>query len=328
MSAESSRCPREDAIAAPCPGGPPALVGRAAELDIAAGVLAGAARGQAQVLLITGEAGIGKTRLAEEITKIAYGPVRFGACVPGLGSTFPYGPFATALADRADRLFGEAGADTDPALRRQAFERTLAELDELAAVAADGPLVLVLEDLHWADESSLQLLDFLAVRLAGQRIVVIGTLRDELPSSMPGDRLAELARRPRVIRLDLARLGDDAIGHLAAGCAGPHASPERIAAIVAAAEGNPFYALELARADGEGPPATLISTVCARLNALDTAAREIVELVAVSGAGGTLPHELVAELVSLTEHELLDATGRAVASGLLAAAGEGIRRGP
>src|SRR6185437_14869984 len=100
----------------------------------------------------------------------------------------------------------------------------------LSELSADAPLVLVLEDLHWADESSRLLLGFLAVRLREQPILVIGTTRDEDLTSQVRLWLGELERCPRVSRLRLAGLADGEIAELVSGIIPAGASAEQIAA--------------------------------------------------------------------------------------------------
>ena len=143
------------------------IVGRAAERDAMAAAYASAAAGQSQVLLITGEAGIGKTRLIEELiqqVRSAGGKeqVRLGESAPLAGAALAYGPFVAALGERAAWLLADDEPGDMAAARHRLFERVLALLADLAA---EAPLLLVLEDLHWADESSHELLAFLAVRL-------------------------------------------------------------------------------------------------------------------------------------------------------------------
>ena len=136
-------------------------------------------------MLITGPAGIGKTRLVADLAE-QLGPDqawRTGNCAPLAGTALAYGPFLAALSDQASWLLGEDDASDMLVARHRLFERVLTLLTELSA---DAPLVLVLEDLHWADESSRLLLGFLAVRLSDQRLLVIGTMRDEDPTARPG----------------------------------------------------------------------------------------------------------------------------------------------
>ena len=238
------------------------IVGRIAEREAMSAAYAQTAAGQSQLLLITGAAGIGKTRLVQELTGQAGGAqVRTGDSAPLAGAALAYGPFVDALADQAEWLLDEDGPGDMLAARHRLFVRVLGLLTEIAARA---PLVLVLEDLHWADESSRELLAFLAVRLREAPVLIVATLREEdLPASARR-WLAELERRPRVIRLRLAPLADAEVAELVTGLLPADTSPDQVAAVVGAAEGNPLYAKELARAGPHEAPASISDAVLAK----------------------------------------------------------------
>jgi DNA-binding CsgD family transcriptional regulator len=270
------------------------------------------------VLLITGEAGMGKTRLVEELgAVIGAAQLRVGESVPLIGTTLAYGPFVAALRDRAEWLLADEGAGDLRAARHLLFERTLALLSELSA---RSPLVLVVEDLHWADESSRELLAFLAVRLRRQRVLLVATVREEDLTRDARRWLAELAQRPRVTRLRLDRLADAEVAELVGGLL-PADGADRVAAVVSAAGGNPFYAQELVQAGPHWPPASIAEVVLARVAALEAPARQVVDQIAVTG--GAVSHELLAATVALPEAALLAAARQAVALRLLAATGDG-----
>ena len=168
-------------------------------------------------MLITGQAGIGKTRLTEELVhraEQAGTEVRCGESAPLAGAALAYGPFAAALGDQAGWLLDDDGRGDMLAARHRLFIRVL---DLLRAQAAESPLVLVLEDLHWADESSRELLAFLTVRLRQAPVLLAATLREEDLDSSTRRWLAELERRPSVTRLRLAGLSDAEIAELVAG---------------------------------------------------------------------------------------------------------------
>ena len=129
------------------------IVGRAVERDVMTAVYASVAAGQPQLLLITGEAGIGKTRLIEDLVQQVRSAeraaqVRIGESAPLAGAALAYGPFVAALGERAAWLLGSDESGDMFAARHRLFERVLTLLGDLAA---EAPLVLVLEDLHWAD---------------------------------------------------------------------------------------------------------------------------------------------------------------------------------
>jgi DNA-binding CsgD family transcriptional regulator/tetratricopeptide (TPR) repeat protein len=276
-----------------------------------------AGAGAPQIVLVTGAAGIGKTRLVQDLCAAAC-QVLTGGSAPLAGATLAYGPFAAALGDRAGWLLADDSGGDMLAARHRAFLRVL---DLLAGLAAAAPLLLVLEDLHWADESSRDLLAFLATRLRDQRVLIVGTMREEELEAGTRLWLAELERRPPVTRLRLGRLSDAEIAELAAGLLPAQASADELDAVVAAAAGNPLYARELALAGPAGPPASIADTVLARADRLEPSARALVEQVCV--ADGGMSHELVAATVELPEAGLLASAQEAVESGLLVATGDG-----
>jgi DNA-binding CsgD family transcriptional regulator len=308
----------------------PVFTGRAAERQLLHDEFSRAASGRAQVVLITGEAGIGKTRLVSDlaeqlgIDQLARGDSeaavhwRVGNCAPLAGAALAYGPFLAALPDQAGWLLSEDGASDMLVARHRLFERMLALLSELSA---DVPLVLVLEDLHWADESSRLLLGFLAVRLREQRVLVIGTLRDEDTGSETRRWLAELRRCPTVTRLPLARLADTEIVELIADLIPAGTSAEQVAAVVRAAEGNPLYAQELADTGELGPPPSISAVVLAKAYALPASAKAVVDQVSL--ADGGMSHELLVATVPMSEDSLVEAARLAVNSGLLVADDDG-----
>ncbi len=296
-------------------------MGRVAERAVLSAALSRAAAGHAQVLLITGPAGIGKTRLTEELSHEAGqagAAVRCGESAPLAGAALAYGPFAAALGDKAGWLLDDDGPGDMLAARHRLFIRVL---DLLRAQAEASPLVLVLEDLHWADESSRELLAFLTVRLRQAQVLVAATLREEDLDSGTRRWLAELERRPGVTRLRLAGLSDAEIAELVAALLPAGVRADRLAEVVTAAGGNPLYAQELATAGPDGPPPSITEALLARAAVLPEAARAVVDQVCV--ADGGLSHELLAATVPFGETQLLTAAREAVASGLLVPAGGG-----
>lgn len=297
----------------------PQFTGRLDERRVMHEAYARAMGGRAQMLLITGEAGIGKTRLVAELAEHQDSQTRppqwrEGGCAPLAGAALPYGPFLAALHEQADWLL--TGYDGDMLVaRHRLFERVLALLKELA------PVVLVLEDLHWADESSRLLLGFLAVRLRDQPVLVIGTIRDEDLTSENKLWLAELERCPAVIRLRLSGLADAEIAELVSGIVPAGTSAEHLAAIVRAAEGNPLYAEELAGTGELGPPPSISVVVLAKAAGLPAQARAVVDQVCV--ADGEVSHEVIAAVLALPEEAMIAAARQAVSSGLLVSTGDG-----
>jgi DNA-binding CsgD family transcriptional regulator len=283
-----------------------------------------AVTGLSQVVLVTGEAGIGKTRLADDlIADLRSDPHRplvlVGESAPLAGAALAYGPFVAALGDRAPWLLADDNAGDVLTARHRLFVRVLGALTELAA---RQPVALVLEDLHWADESSRELLALLVVRLREQPVLLVGTLRDSELADDVRRWLAEIESRPRVTRLRLGRLADADIASIAAEILPADSASEHLAAIVATAEGNPLYATELALAGPTtGPPASIAEAILAKAGNLPVPARAIADQVCV--ADGGMPHDLLAATVTQPEEQLLVSVRQAVASGLLIAAGDG-----
>jgi DNA-binding CsgD family transcriptional regulator/tetratricopeptide (TPR) repeat protein len=286
-----------------------------------AAAFASAQAGQSQVLLITGEAGIGKTRLVEDLVQqVESGgaQVRIGESAPLAGAALAYGPFVAALGERAAWLLADDEPADMVAARHRLFERVLALLAELAAQA---PLVLVLEDLHWADESSHELLAFLAVRLRELPVLVVVTIRDEDLDGEAQRWLADLQRRPRVTRLRVSALAPGEVAELVAGLVPEDSGPDPVAAVVRAADGNPLYALELAGSGGQWPPPSITEAVLAKAAGVAPPVRAVVDQVCV--ADGGMSHDLLAATVPLAEDDLLAAAREAVSRRLLVAAADG-----
>jgi DNA-binding CsgD family transcriptional regulator len=340
------------------------LVGRAEELDHLMAHVRRAADGRPSAVLLAGDAGVGKTRLLDELAASAVQQgvrVLIGHCVDLGDVGLPYLPFVDLLrpvaADPAlapaaaglpaltDQLAGRPGvagaegADVGdfgrsvphrslrPAVddgRLQLFESVAALLGELAAAA---PLLIVLEDLHWADRSSRDLLRYLLARLVDERVTIVASYRsDDLHRRHPlRPLLAELVRLPAVERLELAPLPDAAVEQLVrrlaeqAGCGDAAAVDD----VVARAEGNAFYAEELLAAglEGETLPLALTDVLLARVELLSEPAQQVLRVAAV--AGRRVRHELVAAVSGLGTGELEAALAEAVHHHLLVVSDDG-----
>jgi len=302
----------------PAADGTVPIVGRVPERKALLAAYARVVAGHPQVLLVTGAAGIGKTTLVEELCAQAESAaggaqVLLGESAPLAGAALAYGPFVAALRDQAGWLLDDDRTPNMLAARHRLFVRVL---ELLAGLATRSPVVLVLEDLHWADDSSRELLAFLAVRLRDQPVMLVGTLREEELAGNVGQWLAELERRPRVARLRLGRLADGEIAELVTGLLpADAASEDRVAVMVGAADGNPLYATELAHAGPQALPASISDAVLAKTTGLTAQARAVVDQVCV--ADGGMSHELLAAAIPLPEKRLLASARQAVASGLL-----------
>ncbi len=328
------------------------MVGRDDELGRLLTLLDDAEAGRSVAALVSGDAGVGKSRLVTEVTRLAEGrgfTVLSGQCAE-LGDSVPYLPLADALRGAAQctgvrdalssrpalgRLLPEGGdgqpADEDRSglARQQMFGGVLGLLTELAAAA---PVLLVLEDLHWADASTRDLLTFLSRMLHRERVALIGTYRtDDLHRRHPlRPVVAELLRLPSVIAVDLAPLDPSALAEHLTAVLAEHltaTAPGRIDAtalndIVARAEGNAYYAEELLAASVGGDPADrhalpagLAALLLSRVEQLSDATQRVLRAAAVAGrkaddelvraASALAPDEYEAAVREAVTHQLL-----------------------
>ncbi|MEU6590088.1 AAA family ATPase [Streptomyces sp. NPDC046881] len=319
------------------------LIGRDEELARLTGVLERARGGTAGAVLLAGDAGVGKTRLLDEVAGRAARTgttVVTGHCVDLGDVGLPYLPFTeilgvlaaderfTAVLDAhpaADRLLG-AGPDAagGPDGRLRLFEDVAGLLADLARVA---PLLLVLEDLHWADQSSRDLLRFLLSRgvphrpggAPERRLAVLASYRaDDLHRRHPlRPLLAELVRLPAVERVELRPLPDPEVARLVRALEDRPLSDAVVHGIVARAEGNAFYAQELlaAGAGSGGVPSGLADLLLIRVEQLSETAQQVLRTAAV--AGRRVRHALLREAAGLPEEELEAALREAVGRQLL-----------
>ncbi|MFI0975507.1 AAA family ATPase [Streptomyces sp. NPDC021093] len=327
------------------------FVGRANELTRLTGVLERAVAGDPRVVLVAGDAGVGKTRTLTVVAARAATTgmtVLTGHCVDLGDVGLPYLPFTEILGAAAaderlapafaaypavERLVGTAagaGPVPDAGGRLQLFEGIAGLLADLAVLT---PLLLVIEDLHWADQSSRDLLRFLLSRGVLQRptpggpphrLAVFASYRaDDLHRRHPlRPLLAELVRLPAVDRLELRPLADADVARLVyAQRTGP-VSDSAVRRIVERAEGNAFYAEELLAAlpedDEEADsamPSGLADVLLIRIEQLTETAQQVLRTAAV--AGRRVGHDLLRDAVQLPQEELESALREAVGHQLL-----------
>ena len=305
----------------------PVLVGRAAETAALSESWALARGGSPATVLIGGEAGIGKTRLVRHFTADLEAEVLYGGCVDLSGSGWPFAPFTAALRGHmgspAELLPGDVQADSDTA-RARLFERVLTQF---AGLCARRPVVLVIEDIHWIDRSSLDLLSFLVrnQRAAGALLCLVTYRSDELERAHPLRRsLAELDRVAWTCRIELPRLTRRAVGSLVRAIAGVEPVGSLVAEIYRRSEGNPFFAeVLLDRQDQPGLPESLRDLLLARVARLPEQTRAVLQ-IATAGVG-RVSHELLAAASGLDDVALSAALRPAVAAGALVVDGDGYR---
>jgi DNA-binding SARP family transcriptional activator/tetratricopeptide (TPR) repeat protein len=313
------------------------LVGREQELACLAETWRAALAGQGSLLLISGEAGVGKTRLAQEFAdQQRWQGIRVlqGRCYE-FERLLPYQPVAEALRSLPPDVARAAAASVPgwviaqatrlaPDLVGQEFELPGPDMGSegeaqerlfeavsrfLAQLADQAPLLLVLEDLHWATDSTLQLLHYLARSIIAQPLLIVGTLRTE--AVPPAHPLATLGRRLErdglARRLSLSRLSAVAVASLIGQLSGEGEAAAPLAdRLYRETEGNPFYLIETVkalfeqgairveagvwRADyaalGRGRlplPAGVSETIAARVGRLSDEAQDAVRVAAVAG---------------------------------------------
>jgi DNA-binding CsgD family transcriptional regulator/tetratricopeptide (TPR) repeat protein len=336
------------------------FVGRAAELALLAGRSAAARLGEGGVALICGEPGIGKTRLATEAAaRAAAGgmPCVRARAVPDEGSP-PYWLFRQVLRELtktylpnefhrahlsviAPELRARPRRPDSPANNAEQRFAVFESVREYLTAAAAGMsgvsgisgsgLVLLFDDVHWADPPSLRLLRHLAEGVAASRLVLFITYRD----TETGGReeltafLAALARQDTVTRIRLTGLSQDEVARQLAAVTGGEVAPELAAAIGRRARGNPFFVSELARvtsaaqagaglpmADPGSLPDAVRDTVRVRLNDLSSACRDV--LIAAAVLGSAVDPAAVAAVTGREPVAVLAALDEAAAAGILA----------
>ena len=308
------------------------LVGRHAELRRLLDELAAAELGERRLALLAGEPGIGKTRLATEVSRRAYdagGVVLYGRCDEG--GLIPFQPFVEALGHYVDHV-GDADLQRHPEEHLSALTKLLpalrtrfpwlpetqggdAETERyrlfeaivalLGAMAQRHPVVLVLDDLHWADRATLLILKHVMRSTTASSLLVVGTYRDvEVGRTHPLAAVVHDLRRERLPleRIDLAGLSRDEVEALITSWAGHAAPPSLTEAVWAETEGHPFFVEEVLRhlletgaiseSDGRldasatlrvGIPESVRSVVESRLARLDEGTQRVLTVGAVAG---------------------------------------------
>jgi predicted ATPase/DNA-binding CsgD family transcriptional regulator len=285
----------------------------------------------ASTILVGGEAGIGKTRLVEEFAHQARSTgalVGSGRCVPvGPGGLF-YGPVVGILRDLVrqapdapvaavlDRLTAGPEVDAAPSQRNKSsasyagIGHTGNVVEELAktrlfdavlecilALAERSPVVLVFEDLHWADSASTELLNFLARNLAQGRVLLVATYRSDEIGRDHRLRpwLSELTRHPRVASMRLEGLRRDDMAAMLGGILGHDPEWTLLDAVWARSQGNPFFAEELTAARAQPSLSAEFQTVMlARVERCSKDAQRL--LRAAAAVGASVDHELLVGL--------------------------------
>jgi DNA-binding CsgD family transcriptional regulator/tetratricopeptide (TPR) repeat protein len=287
------------------------LVGRGAEQDLLGRVLAGGAAGHPEALVVHGEAGVGKTRLVREVRADPDLLVLWGSCVHFGGASVPYAPIIgilqdwLAAADPAEQAEVLADADELGALLpgiggpRSALTGRLVPMVDLVLnrIADRHRTVVVVDDLHWADVASLDVLAYLITGFRAQRLTVLCTCRDE-------DRgaghplhswLADMRRMPSFEEIHLERLDSADTGVQLEGLLGRAPDIDLVTQVQAWSDGNPYLtellAEDLSGAEADLPaavPGGLRDALLAAWHRLSEQARQLVQVLAVGGRPTTL----------------------------------------
>ncbi|HEX7135620.1 MAG TPA: AAA family ATPase [Iamia sp.] len=340
------------------PGAASDLVGRLAELGELRAAWAAAVAGEPGVALLGGDAGVGKSRLVAELRPAvrADGGAWLLGATPSRGSgAQPFAPLTGALRgllrglddDERDRVVGPARTDlarllpelgpaggapavfdqvaTDPA---RLFELVIGLLDRLGR---DRPVALVLEDLHWAEASTLDLVDFLARNLDGLRLLMVLTYRtDELHRTHPlRPALAELRRLPVARSTVVEPLDADEITRLATALAGAELQPRLLERVVTRSSGLPFFVEELVAAgleacDSTDVPPGLQDVLQLRIDALPAPVVEVVRALGPGTATGPVDDALLRHVTGLDGPTLAERVRVGIAHQVLVADDQGV----
>jgi hypothetical protein len=325
------------------------FVGRTREFAVLADRLQAARRGRGALCLVTGEAGIGKSRLigefAAQCTQLGI-PVHFGMAWEAGGAP-AYWPWIqvlrsvcsgeggrAALAELAHRaaplaqlvpeLVGPLGAAPRLEPEQARFQLMDAVASALSAAAHRAPIVITLEDLHAADPDSLLLLDFVARQLRNAQAMLVASWREaELQRTQSPALLARLRRQATEVRL--TRLDREAVREYVRAASVERPLEQTITELCARTEGHPLYLAEvvelgLARGSFAATPATLTSAILERLAGLPSRTRALVGVASVLGREVPLP--ALAELAGEASQDLETTLAPALAARLLEPAGE------
>ena len=320
----------------------PVLVGRDAAVGALVAALATAREGAPRHVLIAGDAGMGKTRLLSRLREIAEAEgsrVLLGGCV-GVGDAgLPFAPYTeilrglvaregisgfSAIAGRATHdlahLVPALGSDASTPSQELWAQTRLHEalLDLFTRLADRSPLVIGLEDLHWADPATLAATSFLLRATRDMRILLIGTYRvDEVVRTHPlRPWLAEVSRADAVERIDLGPLSESDLAELVRNIDGTEPTRQVTADLYRRTDGNPFFVEEILACpdyEHEAIPSSLRDVLLARVDRLSLPARGLLDVAAVGGQ--EVEHELLIRVADLADgasaphlRELVDAS--------------------
>ncbi|MDH3189929.1 MAG: AAA family ATPase, partial [Acidimicrobiia bacterium] len=314
------------------------LVNRVEELDSLERHRLAAHAGQPRLVLLGGEAGIGKTRLLREFAGSIAGEVLWGSCLPMTERGLPYVPFIEMLRslDREAVVAWPSVLNTllpspengtpDRATSRSHLFQGIVDLFE--TLADKGPIAIVIEDLHWADRSTTDLLTFLLALLRDQRILIVATFRstDLVPGHPLLAVLHEWTRRPNVHTMELEPLKPgDAKTLVLERLAGTRQTNDQINAVVERAGGNPFFLEELTTSSTMGATYSgpLRQLLLGRAQSLPEKGLKLLRIASVAGV--TVDELAISQIAALSLDDTRDLLRAAVDAQLLVVDPEGCR---
>ena len=326
-----------------------AFIGRRAELSELGAALDRAAAGRSGLVFVAGESGVGKSRLVDHFAQLARAQdarILWGDCIDLGDSELPYAPLVSALRSLARRghpvfenlgparaelarLLPELGEPGDLLVEPYAgsaqgrlFELLLGVFEGLSQ---DHVVVLVIDDLHWADRSTRDFISFLSRNVCGQRLLVVATYRvDELHRRHPlRPLLAEVERSEYAQRLPVERFTRDELAAQLANILGADPELELLERLWARSEGNALYAEEILAAEREGDgalPESLRDALMLRVEALGEDTQEALRWVA---AAQRIEHDVLEEVSGIAPRALREALREAVAHHVLVTQADG-----
>jgi DNA-binding SARP family transcriptional activator len=310
------------------------FVGREAALERLVEASAGAAGVRGRVVLVAGEPGIGKTSLLRRFAELAGAPVVWGTCPEHLAAPplWPWEKVLRAVRTRCperpvpDSVTELLNGDTQQlAEGLDVAGAALRRFEAIGRYLADGPdpLVVVLEDMHWADLASLRLLAYLADTITASRLLLVGSYRGHESAALD-ETLAALARA-EALRIDLTGLDAEDTRALASAVTGREISRHTAKMLWARTEGNPFFLKELVgllasehrldQPDTVPVPVPVREVVLRRIVRLPQTAVDVLSVAAIAGRHFDI--DVVAEAGSVDVEEALEAIDTAVAAGLV-----------
>ena len=328
----------------------PVLVGRDEQMAALDAAFASARQGGPSAVLLGGEAGVGKSRLVSEFSRTAAeagARVLTGGCLELGTDGLPFAPFTAVLRDLVHEMGADAVAAMLPGRTTRGLARLLPELGEpdtggdpaeararlfeevlraLEYLTRHSPVVLMIEDAHWADRSSRDLLTFLIgnQRAISGLLIVVTFRSDELHRTHPlRPLLASLDRIAWVERIDLPRLTRHDTGELIAGILGRQPAGDLADALYHRSEGNPLFIEALLCCDGELYPELPESLRDLLLDSVRRLPEDTQEVLRVASAGGETGHALLGTVTGLDDAALTRAVRPAVIANVLHARGYG-----